>query len=566
VVKSLLVRSFPEVYKHALDQTKIEFKFRIQIPNLEKENMATTTTTVDPLPAYINAIKKAKDDFRNSGDNVLKHGGTRATGTTLMSLQRFIQVLALDETKDPNKGEGKGYADDKKADARRRDLFPIYLEQAYNMANHLHFFAQQPYTKFQEQYLKILLLSLGGKDSICLASLISQSAKTGLGFKEVGPNTVLESAKKAVRSYLRLCVDFEKLLGPDGKPKSGRQWIDLLEEFLWLLYQENKQAISERSKKSKSKKKKKYDVGAKDAGSGEDSSSDEDESDSISDEEDQVPSPPALDIDDYANGSAETNNKAPLDWLPGSDYNHAWLIFVLYGPYGRNVWQSTELHSLRKSCAAELDDVKKGRNALRSSSSGSETSSAIWTQKFIEGQALSENLYREAALMHKRIHIVNEYIANLCESNQNAYDNFRTALEAQERQVADQIKETHQDTLSIESAMRTNILVLEQLPDNDKPALLDEMVLLRKQMTEIRDGRKELNNSLFKMQNENRSKLESLRKQHEALIKQEREKLNDKSSNLAMKTKITNAGARPTPSPANIQSRLTSDDISSVGE
>jgi hypothetical protein len=149
------------------------------------------------------------------------------------------------------------------------------------------------------------------------------------------------------------------------------------------LYQENQQARSKRSRKSKSKKKKLDDV-AKIVGSGEDyASSEEDDNDSISDDDDDVPEPPPCDRDHYANGSDEANNKAPLNWLPGSDYNHAWLIFVLYGPYGKDQWKSTELHSLKQPSATELDEVKKGRNALRSSSSRSETSSEVGTQQFI---------------------------------------------------------------------------------------------------------------------------------------------------------------------------------------
>jgi hypothetical protein len=124
-------------------------------------------------------------------------------------------VLALDATEDPNKGEGTGYADDKNAPARRRDVFPNYLEQAYNMANDLHFFAHKPYKEFQEEYLKKLLLSLGGKDRVCLASLISQSAKVGLGFREVGAKTVLESDKKAVLD-LKSCWDRTVNQSQDG--------------------------------------------------------------------------------------------------------------------------------------------------------------------------------------------------------------------------------------------------------------------------------------------------------------------------------------------------------------
>jgi hypothetical protein len=68
------------------------------------------------------------------------------------------------------------------------------------------------------------------------------------------------------------------------------------------------------------------------------------------------------------------------------------------------------------------------------------------------------------------------------------------------------------------------------------------------------------------MQSVNRLKLVTLRLLHEDLIKQERKKLTDKSSNPVMKTKLTNVSARPTPSPANIQSKLMDDDISSVDD
>jgi hypothetical protein len=51
--------------------------------------------------------------------------------------------------------------------------------------------------------------------------------------------------------------------------------------------------------------------------------------------------------------------------------------------------------------------------------------------------------------MHKQMHTLNDSITNLCEFNQSAYDNFRFALEAEERHIADKVKESHQETFPL---------------------------------------------------------------------------------------------------------------------
>lgn len=302
-------------------------------------------TTSQPIltDEELDFVAKAKQNYEIGGG--LKPGGRGSTEKNifLKCVTKFVMVHALAMFVDPESATEYDFARNKStidqtsihaANYKKACIHLLISEKQLSPERRILGFGDGPASKFWRKYvLEGLLTHFGGDSakgidmiSILCANIKAEGKKntfnewSGASVKQLGDDTVSE-----FKNFERRFVE---ILGPDGKPSSGKTWDSALEDFRRTLYQEA-QGKKEEKKAAKQGP--------------------------VENEEEEALHPSSDPYDKFAISS----ESVPDGWLPGGA--HAWLLFVCYGTYGRNVYGTELLYNLKNQTVNLLDEVKTSR-------------------------------------------------------------------------------------------------------------------------------------------------------------------------------------------------------------